>query len=137
MSGRDGAFINTPVVVLINKGSASASEIFAGAIQDHARGLILGETSFGKGSVQNVIPLSDGSSLKVTVAEWLTPDGRSINKKGIEPNEIIERTPEDIESKKDPVLQRALDIVGTDEMKSILMEHGAGSPEEEEIMKNE
>jgi carboxyl-terminal processing protease len=120
MSGKDGAFLKTPVVVLINNGSASASEIFAGAIQDHHRGLVLGETSFGKGSVQNVVPLSDGSSLKVTIAEWLTPDGKSIHEEGIQPDEIIKLDSKDEES--DPVLDRALELVGTEEMQLLLTE---------------
>jgi len=122
MSGNSGAFLGMPLVVLINKGSASASEIFAGAIQDHYRGVILGEKSFGKGSVQNVIPLSDGSSLKVTIAEWLTPEGKSINEVGIEPDEEIKITEEDLEEGRDPILDRALDLVGTDEARDILEE---------------
>lgn len=75
-----------PVVVLINGGSASASEIVAGALKDHKRGLILGTTSFGKGSVQNIIPLSDGYGLKLTVALYYTPSGVSIQAKGIVPD---------------------------------------------------
>ena len=120
MSGRNGAFLDTPIVVLVNKGSASASEIFAGAIQDHKRGILLGEKTFGKGSVQNVIPLSDGSSLKVTIAEWLTPEGKSIHKVGIDPDEVIEITDEDFENGEDTVMSRALDLVGTDEMVEML-----------------
>ncbi|MCF7830415.1 S41 family peptidase [Candidatus Gracilibacteria bacterium] len=137
MSGNSGAFLDMPLVVLINKGSASASEIFAGSIQDHYRGVILGEKSFGKGSVQNVIPLSDGSSLKVTIAEWLTPGGKSINEVGIEPDEEIKITEEDLSEGRDPVLDRALDLVGTDEAKDILEDKKMTEEESSESKKEE
>ncbi len=80
---------NYPMVVLINGGSASASEIVAGAIQDNKRGLILGTTSFGKGSVQTVETLRDGYGLKLTIARYFTPSGRSIQAKGIEPDIVV------------------------------------------------
>lgn len=78
--------IKVPIVTLINAGSASASEIVAGALQDHKRGLIVGERSFGKGSVQTIIPMTDGSGIKLTTALYYTPNGRSIQAKGIEPD---------------------------------------------------
>jgi carboxyl-terminal processing protease len=83
-------FEDVPLVVLINHGSASGSEIVAGALSDHGRALLIGERSFGKGSVQSVVPLGPGSALKLTTAHYLTPDGRMINGSGIEPDTVIQ-----------------------------------------------
>lgn len=95
------------MIVLVNEGSASASEIFAGAIQDSKRGKLVGMKTFGKGSVQELADLGDGSSIKVTIAKWLTPKGRVIDKKGIEPDIKVENKEENVDSQ----LERALSEV--------------------------
>lgn len=100
-----------PTVVLINEGSASASEIVAGALQDYGLAKLVGKKTFGKGSVQDLIELRDGAAVKITIAEWLTPKERVINNAGLEPDVIIERTLEDYEAQKDPQLDRAVGIL--------------------------
>lgn len=102
---------NFPTVVLVNQGSASASEIVAGALQDHGKAKIVGKQTFGKGSVQTLSNLKDGSSIKITVAKWLTPDGRSINDEGIAPDEDIDLKVEDYNQNSDPQLDKALEIL--------------------------
>lgn len=98
-----------PVVLLLNQGSASASEILAGALRDNGIGTIVGMESFGKGSVQQVIPLRSGGTLKVTVGRWYTPDGRNIDKDGIDPDIEVDFTEEDFDNDRDPQLDRALE----------------------------
>jgi len=104
-------FYNIPTVVLINKGSASGSEILAGALQDYKLAPLVGETSFGKGSVQDLKTFKDGSSVKLTIALWLTPAGREIDKKGIDPDYKVELTDEDWSAGKDPQLDKALELL--------------------------
>lgn len=99
---------NMPLVVLINENTASASEVFSGAIQDYNMGTIVGTTSFGKGIVQSVIPMSDGTAIKLTTAKYYTPNDRNIHKKGIEPDIEVEL---DTDGKKDNQLEEALHIV--------------------------
>jgi carboxyl-terminal processing protease len=97
-----------PMVVLVNAGSASASEIVAGALQDHGRAVLIGETTFGKGSVQHVLTLSDGSELRVTIARWYTPDNNSISEEGVTPDIEV---PMEFEAEEDIQLQRAIDYI--------------------------
>ncbi len=104
-------FTNIPTVVLIDRGSASGSEIVAGALKDYEKATLVGEQTFGKGSVQNLQTLSDGSSLKITIAKWLTPNGISISEEGVSPDEEVEYTREDFENDLDPQLDRALEIL--------------------------
>ena len=104
-------FNNIPVVVLINEGSASASEIFAGALRDNKDTKLVGKTTFGKGLVQEMQDLKDGSALKITVAKWLTPNEIDINKDGIKPDYEVEMTLEDYELDRDPQLEKALELL--------------------------
>ncbi len=100
-----------PTVVLINGGSASASEILAGALQDYGLATLIGQTSFGKGVVQEYQEFSNGSAVKITVAEWLTPKGRAINEVGIEPDIQVEFTVDDFNEGKTPQLDAAIDYL--------------------------
>lgn len=106
-SGSNVVLEGVPTVVLIDAGSASASEIVAGALRDHKAATIMGEKSYGKGSVQEMVDLANGDLLKVTIANWYTPAGKSITKEGIKPDEQVELTSEDINKNLDPQLDAA------------------------------
>lgn len=106
-----GLLKRIPTVVLINEGSASAAEILAGALQDYGLAAIVGKKSFGKGSVQDYKEYRDGSAVKITIAEWLTPKGRSINQEGISPDVEINLTNEDADADRDPQLDKALELL--------------------------
>jgi carboxyl-terminal processing protease len=97
-----------PMVVLVDGGSASASEIVAGALQDHSRAVLIGEQTFGKGSVQWPHELSNGGELRVTVARWFTPNDRAIHGEGLQPDIQVDMTLEDLEAGSDPQLDRAV-----------------------------
>ncbi|PIZ63743.1 hypothetical protein COY16_01145 [Candidatus Roizmanbacteria bacterium CG_4_10_14_0_2_um_filter_39_13] len=113
---RKGLLLDIPLIVLINQGSASASEILSGALRDHKRATLVGQKSFGKGSVQEALDLQDGAGLHVTIAKWLLPNGEWINGKGIEPEVMVEnKVDEDntLTNEQDAQLQKALELVIT------------------------
>ena len=107
----DLAALDIPMVVLVNANSASASEIVAGAIQDLKRGIIMGTQTFGKGNVQEIDLLEDGSSLRITIAKWYTPNDRSIDHIGITPDQLVEFTEEDFLAERDPQLDTAIEYL--------------------------
>ncbi|PJE57664.1 MAG: S41 family peptidase [Candidatus Portnoybacteria bacterium CG10_big_fil_rev_8_21_14_0_10_38_18] len=102
---------NFPVTILVNGGSASASEILAGALRDQKGVKLIGEKTFGKGSVQTLEEFSDGSSLKITVAKWFTPNGTSIADEGLKPDIEVELTQEDIDNDRDSQLDKAMEVI--------------------------
>ncbi len=106
---RQGLMLDVPLVILINKGSASASEILAGAMRDHNRATLVGETSFGKGTIQNAEELGEGAGLHVTIAKWLTPKGTWVHKKGLTPDVVAELNPK--EPERDIQLEKAIEVL--------------------------
>lgn len=106
-----GTVTNKPVVILINKGSASASEIFSGAMKDNGRAILVGEQSFGKGLVQEINKLPYEAGINITIQKYLTPNGTDINKKGITPDVIVKLTEEDVKNKDDVQLKKAIEVM--------------------------
>ncbi len=102
---------NLPFVILVDKGSASAAEILAGALQEQGRAVLVGTQTFGKGSVQELVDLTSETSLKITVARWLTPLGNSISAKGVTPDHVVPYTAADQTAKRDPQLEKAIEIL--------------------------
>ncbi len=104
-------FENLPMVILVNEGSASASEILAGALRDNGMAKLIGAKTFGKGSVQELVPITADTAVKITIAKWLTPNGDSISEKGLEPDIIVEFKKEDAEAEKDPQMEKAIEVL--------------------------
>jgi carboxyl-terminal processing protease len=102
-----------PLIILINNGSASASEIVAGALRDHKRAILLGENTYGKGSVQSIIPLSDGGGMRLTISKYYLPSGQSISEIGVSPDILVEEESEDfkINSVSDNQLNYAIKLL--------------------------
>ena len=105
-----GLVTRRPVVILINKGSASASEIFSGAMKDNKRAVIVGTQSFGKGLVQEINKLPNNSGINITIQKYLTPNGTDIHKKGITPDIVVELSEDDIKNKNDIQLKKAIEV---------------------------
>jgi carboxyl-terminal processing protease len=103
-----GAALDIPLVILVNRGTASASEIVAGSLRDNKRAILVGEQTYGKGSVQHIYDLSDGSSLHVTAAEWFTPNRHQLTGQGLVPDVVVAQSNEDIAAGRDPQLDRAV-----------------------------
>jgi carboxyl-terminal processing protease len=110
-------YMDKPIIVLINQASASASEILSGALKDHKKAILVGEKSFGKGLVQKIIGLPDGSGINITIAKYLTPNGTDINKKGIQPDYKVKFTEKDFLSNHDPQLAKAKQILAGEILK--------------------
>jgi len=111
-SSSNGIARDIPLIILVNEGSASASEITAGAIQDYDRGLLVGTTTFGKGLVQSWIPLeNDQGAMRVTIARWLTPNGNQVQETGLKPDYVVEYTEEDYNNDVDPQLEKAIEVL--------------------------
>ena len=124
-SAKNKALTQKPLVVLVNEGSASASEILSGALKDNKRATLLGTKTFGKGLVQSVRPLGDGSGLAVTIAKYLTPNGTDINKEGIPPDVVVELNEAQLKelyggdlsnlgTEQDPQFAKALEVLTED-----------------------
>ncbi|HRN90737.1 MAG TPA: S41 family peptidase, partial [Candidatus Saccharibacteria bacterium] len=111
-SGSNAILAGLPTVVVVNGSTASASEILAGALKDHKAAKLVGEKTYGKGSVQKPIDLPGGALLKVTVARWYTPDGVSVTKNGIMPDFAVNLTQADVNAGHDPQLDKAISILG-------------------------
>jgi carboxyl-terminal processing protease len=107
----DGRLQGVQVIILVNKGSASASEIVTGALHDHKKAKIVGETSFGKGTVQTVNNLGDGSGLHITIAKWLTPNGTWVHGKGIEPDFKVDLTDQNVKDGVDSQMEKAIELL--------------------------
>jgi carboxyl-terminal processing protease len=99
------------MAILVNQGSASASEILAGALSEYGKAKLVGENTFGKGSVQELVPLTSDTSLKITVAHWFTPMGKSISNGGLKPDIEIKATAENTKNGRDPVLEKAVEYL--------------------------
>lgn len=104
-------FNKNPMVILVNQGSASASEILAGALREHGVATLVGEKTYGKGSVQELVSITPDTALKITIAKWLTPNGISISKEGLKPDTEVKITKEDLEAGRDPQMEKAVELL--------------------------